>query len=137
MVGLASTTEQFFLNYLINFLIGLCGSSLGLLLGSLAKDPKSVSAMIPLILTPFIMFSGFLKNSANLPSWLGWIQYLSPIKYGLASMALIEVKYRPSLVEQFNFDVDIYESVIIMLGLSLLYRAMSLFFLWWMRTKIE
>jgi ABC-type multidrug transport system permease subunit len=98
MVGLASTTEQFFLNYLINFLIGLCGSSLGLLLGSLAKDPKSVSAMIPLILTPFIMFSGLFKNSANLPSWLGWIQYLSPIKYGLASMALVEVKYRPSLV---------------------------------------
>ena len=137
IVGLASTPEQFFLNYLINFLINLCGNSLGLLLGSIAQDPKSVAAMVPLILTPFIMFSGFFKNSANLPNWLGWIQYLSPIKYGLAAMAQIEVKNRPSLVELFDFDVDVFESVIIMLALSLLYRCLSLFFLWSTRTKIE
>jgi len=93
--------------------------------------------MTPLIITPFVLFSGLFKNTGNLPNWLGWIQYLSPIKYGLTGNTLNEVKDRPSLIEQFNFDVDIYKCVIIMLGLSVLYRGMCLFFLWLMRTKIE
>ena len=52
-------------------------------------------------------------------------------------MALTEAKNKVSLVELFDYDVDVFESVIIMLALSLLYRCLSLFFLWSTRTKIE
>jgi ATP-binding cassette, subfamily G (WHITE), eye pigment precursor transporter len=88
MIGLASTPEQFFLFYFVIFLVNLCGNSLGLLLGSLIADAKSLSAAIPLLLLPFILFSGFFKNSANLPDWIGWIQYISPIKYGFVAVAV-------------------------------------------------
>lgn len=73
MIGLAPTGGQFFLHYLIFILLGLCGSSLGMLVGSVVLDAKSISAVIPIILLPIILFSGFFKNRADLPKWIGWI----------------------------------------------------------------
>jgi hypothetical protein len=53
--------------------MGLNGSSLGLFLGSVILDAKSISAVIPMILLPVTLFSGFFKNRDDLPVWLGWI----------------------------------------------------------------
>lgn len=73
MIGLALTAGQFFLHFLIYLLISFCGSSLGLLLGSVILDAKSVSAVTPVVILPFTLFSGFFKNRADLPDWLGWV----------------------------------------------------------------
>jgi ATP-binding cassette, subfamily G (WHITE), eye pigment precursor transporter len=80
-VGLSSTAAQFFTFYLICYLISFSGMSLGLMLGSMVSDAKSVSSITPMLMLPFILFSGLFKNSGNLPAWIGWIQYISPIKY--------------------------------------------------------
>ena len=85
LIGLSNTASQFFTFYFIAFLMSLNGSSLGLMVGSIIQDVKSVSVVTPLVILPFVLFSGFFKNSANLASWIGWIQYLSPIKYGFAA----------------------------------------------------
>jgi ABC-type multidrug transport system permease subunit len=63
-------------------LITFCGNSIGMFLGSIVSDQKSVAAVTPAVIVPFILFSGFFKNGGNLPAWVGWIQYISPIKYG-------------------------------------------------------
>lgn len=73
MIDLSNTAGQFFLHYLTFCLISFTGSSLGLLLGSAILDSKSVSAVMPLILMPVILFSGFYKNRQDLPVWIGWI----------------------------------------------------------------
>lgn len=73
MVGLDETAEQFFTFYLALFLIGLAGNSLGYLLGSLTSDTKIVTLLIPVMIMPFVLFSGFYKNRDSLPVWLGWI----------------------------------------------------------------
>ncbi len=62
--------------------MAFCGASLGLLLGSVVLDVKSVSAVMSPILLPVILFSGFYKNRDDLPVWIGWIEYISPNKYG-------------------------------------------------------
>ena len=82
MVDLGNTGEQFFLHCLIFFLMSFNGASLGLLIGSVILDAKSVSAVIPIILLPVILFSGFFKNRSELPVWIGWMEYISPNKYG-------------------------------------------------------
>ena len=84
-IGLESTAVQFFTYYLVSFLVALNGSSLGLILGGVIEDHKSVAVVTPIALIPFILFSGFFKNSANLAPWVGWIQYISPIKYGFSA----------------------------------------------------
>jgi ATP-binding cassette subfamily G (WHITE) protein 2 len=73
MVGLGSTAGQFFTFYFSLFLVGFAGSSLGLLLGSVVLDAKSVSSVVPIVILPFILFSGFFKNRDELPRWLFWI----------------------------------------------------------------
>ena len=45
------------------------------------KDVKVASGVIPMLIMPLILFSGFFKNSSNFMSWIGWFQYLSPVKY--------------------------------------------------------
>lgn len=72
MAGLANTPEQFLIFYLITVLASFAGSSVGLLIGSIA-DAKNISAMGPIFMMPFILFSGFFKNRSNLPVWIGWI----------------------------------------------------------------
>jgi len=86
MVGLSSTSEQFFTFYLILYLISFIGGSLGLLIGSLSKDAKGVGTIMPMFIFIFIVFSGMFKNLANIPNWIGWIQYISPIKYTFAAL---------------------------------------------------
>jgi ABC-type multidrug transport system permease subunit len=92
-VGLSSTVEQFFIFYLISYLLTLNGASLGLMLGALILDKKSAAVVTPVVLLPFFLFSGFFKNTGNLPVWIGWIQYISPIKYGLAGYIQNEVQF--------------------------------------------
>ncbi len=87
MVDLANSAPQFFLHCFIFGLMSFCGASLGLLIGSVILDPKSVSAVVPVIVLPFMIFSGFFKNRADLPKWLGWIEYISPNKYGFIAFA--------------------------------------------------
>jgi ABC-type multidrug transport system permease subunit len=82
MTNLSNSAGQFFFHYMTFCLIAFCGSSLGLLLGSVILDAKSVSAIMPIVILPFVLFSGFYKNSGDLASWIGWIQYISPNKYG-------------------------------------------------------
>ena len=61
------------------------GISLGLMLGSMVLDEKSVSVVTPIVLLPFFLFSGFFKNSGNIAVWLVWIEYMSPLKYTFAA----------------------------------------------------
>ena len=49
-------------------------------------DEKSVGTSAPILLIPFVVLSGYFKNSASIPSWIRWAQYLSPFKYGFATM---------------------------------------------------
>jgi len=66
---------------LVCYLQTFAGSSLGLMLGSVVQDAKSMSALTPILLLPMFLYSGLFKNSGNLSDWIGWIQYISPIKY--------------------------------------------------------
>lgn len=81
MIGFSSTAEQFFVFYLILFLLCFAGSSAGLLFGSMIHDAKSVSTIIPIVVIPMIIFSNFFKNAGSISKWTKFIEYLSPFKY--------------------------------------------------------
>jgi ABC-type multidrug transport system permease subunit len=137
-VGLSSTATQFFTFYLICYLIGFAGMSLGLMLGSMATDAKSVSVLTPVIMLPFFLFSGLFKNTGNLPAWIGWIQYISPIKYTFSAFLQNEVIYASSSnIGQMNFDVGLWASIGLLAALGIAFRLSSLFFLWLLRAKLE
>jgi ABC-type multidrug transport system permease subunit len=88
MIGLGSEASTYFTHVLIFFLISFTGASMGLLIGGLMADPKDVSVVVPVAVLPSIVFSGFFKNRDDLPEWIGWVEYLSPNKYGFSAFAI-------------------------------------------------
>lgn len=88
------------------FLISLAGNSLGLFLGSVINNARSISIAMAMIILPVILFSGYFKNTGDLPVWIGWIQYISPITYSFNILVHNEVLHKDSLIDQMNFDTS-------------------------------
>lgn len=137
MVGLGQTAEQFFTFFLILYLISFNGSSLGLLIGSLAQDSKSVGVLLPMFIFPFILFSGMFKNLGNLPDWIGWFQFVSPIKYTFAAFMQNQIPFETySKVGYLNFDADVWPTIGYLAVLGFSYRILAYFLLWFFRGKL-
>lgn len=137
-VGLSNTASQFFYYYLITYLLTINGVSLGLMMGSVITDAKSVASVTPAIMIPFFLFSGYFKNRDNLPKWIGWIEYISPLKYGFSGFVQNEVQFASaSNVEQLNFDTSLWLNVGLLIVLAISLRLVSLFFLGKLRTRME
>jgi len=63
------------------------------------------------------------------------MEYLSPLKYGFLAMIKNETNYKPSYVDQLNFELDIWPAIGILIGLSFALRFLSLYFLWFLKKK--
>ena len=72
----------FFEFYLISLMQSLNGNSLGLVTGTAFKDEKTAIGAMPVFMLPFMLFGGFFSNRGSFASWIGWVEYLSPFKYG-------------------------------------------------------
>jgi ABC-type multidrug transport system permease subunit len=74
----------------IAILISLNGNSLGLMGGCAFNDLKVATSMVPMLLLPLTVFSGFLANKRQFYVWIGWLQYVSPLKYSFEALATNE-----------------------------------------------
>jgi ABC-type multidrug transport system permease subunit len=129
------------ITYLVFILIlmSLVGNSIGFLTGSLFKDVKKASGLSPVLLLPLMMFSGMYNKLNSIPSWISWVQYISPFRYGL-HMSLIN-QYGDSVVSVpgKNFYYDYREDLAItlnwiqnfgvLIGLSSMFYCLSFYLL--------
>jgi hypothetical protein len=147
MIGLQKTALKYVIATGFTVLLALCGSAIGML-AACAFDNLAVALMlVPLILLPLMLFSGFFLNTANIPEFCRWIKHLSPIKYGFVGLAKNEfsglVVCKPDangtcingndvLSKQFNFDTEgtIEENFGILCGIWLLLIILSYLSLW-------
>ena len=80
---------------------------------------------------PLILFSGFFSNAGSYPDWIGWIQWISPIKYSLEAMVHNEFgdrNYGPNdvdIVEFLSYKLSIGECLAIMAGLVVFFRVLT------------
>ncbi len=58
------------------------GNSVGLVLATMLKRIKNVSAMSGFLIIPMMALAGLYKKLDNLPVWINWMQYLTPFRYG-------------------------------------------------------
>lgn len=142
MVGLVNTAGQFFIFYFIFFLISFAGNSIGLFLGCAVSDAKMITVLMPVVISPFVLFSGFYKNRADLPVWLFWLEYLSPIKYSFIAFVKNELyQYsndQPPLASMsFEDNLTVWVCIIILFAMCIAVRFLALFFLWAGRTKLQ
>lgn len=72
-MGFTNTAEQFFTFYIALWSLVECSMSLGYLVSSIFHNYATASMIAPILMMPFMLFSGFYSNLHTIPSWLGWI----------------------------------------------------------------
>ena len=78
----------FFVLWLLMLLIVTTGNSVGSFFGAYFVDSGIAFLYIPVLLLGWMLFAGFY--SRNLPIWLNWLGYLSPLNYGFdAALQLV------------------------------------------------
>lgn len=70
--------------------MALVGNSIGFFTGSLFQDVKKATSLAPVLLLPLMMFSGLYNKLNSIAVWIGWLQYISPFRYGLHMTLLNE-----------------------------------------------
>jgi hypothetical protein len=81
---------------------------------------------------PLILFSGFFSNAGSYPVWIGWFQYISPIKYALEALVYNEFDdrhYGPkdiNLVKFLGYELGIGKCLAILAGLTVFLRFLSM-----------
>eukprot|EP00756_Hemistasia_phaeocysticola_P016830 Hpha_TRINITY_DN15501_c3_g1::TRINITY_DN15501_c3_g1_i1::g.105526::m.105526/K05679/ABCG1; ATP-binding cassette, subfamily G (WHITE), member 1 len=81
-------------------LIGLAGSGLALVIGSVASEATVAIQLSPVLFVPQFLFAGFFVATTKIPSWIRWAQYLCTLKYGLNLMAIAEFNPGTHVVEE-------------------------------------
>jgi ABC-type multidrug transport system permease subunit len=62
-------------------LLGLTGIFFGMMFGVLNKDPERTIALLPMVLIPIIIFGGLIVSINEMPEYVQWLPYLSPLRH--------------------------------------------------------
>jgi len=90
MIGFQKDFSHFIIFWIVGVLTGNIGAAMGLFLGIVAKDASTATALMPLTVIPFMLFSGFLVNTSNVPVYFIWVPPISPVRYGFSALILNE-----------------------------------------------
>jgi len=126
MGGMQASADAFFLFFFVVVITGMAGNSIGMFLGTIIDDPQAISTAINTIVVPLEMFAGLFVNLGSLPSWLAWMQWISPLRYGFNAGMENEVEGRPSLIENLNFGLSFWSSMGLLLLLMVVNKILAL-----------
>jgi hypothetical protein len=111
-------------------MVTIATSAYGQVIGSLFDKAETACFFCPVLMMPFVLFSGFLTNLDTYPRWIGWIQYLSPIRYGFEAGMRNEFEnyhdlpiFIPNPIKFLNFKLG-FKTCMIMLVLTTLAMKM-------------
>jgi hypothetical protein len=83
---------------------------------------------------PLIVFGGLMVNVGSIPVWITWLQWLSPIRYGIEIFLRNELEditfpANMSPLDQFDFNVGMQNCIVYLVILTVVTRILSLVFL--------
>lgn len=84
---------SFFLFWSINFVLAFGVTSFGVLLGSVVENPNVAIQLMPALVVPQMLFSGFFISIDLIPSFLRWVQYLCALTYAMRLVLFYELRY--------------------------------------------
>ncbi len=90
MVGLKPTASAFFLLLGVLLLVFVTAIALGFIISSVAGTVEAANALGPPLVIFLVLFSGFYANTATIPAFIAWIQYISPIRWSFAALCVNE-----------------------------------------------
>jgi len=137
MMNLRSGASHFFMCLLITLMVSFAGNSYGLMISSFFNSQKVVAGMVPTVALTFIAFSGYFKNRKDIPGWLVWINYLSPMKYSFIAYAKNEYSNTSAPIESLGFELSLAQSLVLLLVISLSARIIAFIVLSLSKAKLQ
>jgi ABC-type multidrug transport system ATPase subunit/ABC-type multidrug transport system permease subunit len=119
----------------ICILVHMAGSSVGLFVGCVVSNVDSISAFIPMVFMPNLVFSGFLANLDSIPIPIRWLTYLTPFRYSFASM--VQNEYHGitlscedesppcTPLSDLNIDLSLWRNIILLASITVGFRLIS------------
>lgn len=130
LVGLSTASASlFFINLLVCIMVSLCGNAMAILLGSVTSNVKVASGLAPLFFLPLIMCSGFYSNTASLPAYTRWINYIDPFGYAFNAVLKNEFDHKYTLMDPvgvINPNTAVWDSILYMFVIVLFFRLLAL-----------
>ena len=117
-------------------ILGVVSASTGLLLGAATSSAETAINILPGIFIPQILFAGFFVSSDLIPVWMRWMQWICPLKYGVALTTIAEF-WTNVVPDEKEHDVDLminrsginrdhwWVYVLIMFGIFLFLRIVT------------
>lgn len=90
LTGLRPGVSHVFTFVGIMMLENFVAIGLGLVLSASFKEPEMAGQIAPAVVVLFLMFSGYFLNEASIPAWIGWIKYISFIRYAFQALCVNE-----------------------------------------------
>jgi len=91
VIGFQDVASKYVIMVVTMVILENCGTALGIFVASFFAEIAVALAVVPMLLMPLMIFSGFFVNSGTSPAFLQWIKYISPMKY--AFVALIKNEF--------------------------------------------
>ncbi|KAL4474930.1 hypothetical protein ABPG74_001626 [Tetrahymena malaccensis] len=131
---------QYFIYISVLILMTLTGSAIGFTVGIAFSDVRTSTSITPAILLPIVLFCGFFKRRADLATWIGWIQYISPLSYALE--AILRNEYRDfnnplNPIITLDFEIGLGNCIWIMFLLYSIFQSLSILMLYIKRGSIQ
>jgi ABC-type multidrug transport system permease subunit len=123
---------NFFLFLMINFLLAMASTSIGIFIGSCVEDPGVAAELMPALIVPQLLFSGFFIPTQYIPSFLRWAQYTCSLTYAIRLASLYEFGDCPtsscqSLLENNGvYELPSYWYWIILFLIAAIFRITSM-----------
>lgn len=87
LIGFNDGSDNVAFSFLIVILAYNAAGAFSLTISALIKNKEVAVAMIPIMVVPFMLFSGYFVNQSNIPSWLIPFEYLSVFKFSFQAFA--------------------------------------------------
>jgi len=81
---------NFFLFLALNFMLAIASTSIGIFIGSCVENPAVAAELMPALIVPQLLFSGFFIQVNLIPEFLRWAQYLCSLTYAIRLASLYE-----------------------------------------------
>lgn len=82
---------------------------------------------------PMVAFAGFFSNSGKLPVWITWVQYISPIRYGLEGIVTNEFDPENTGENEFvkflGYKMGLWRCLVMLAAMTIILRFIAMIFL--------
>lgn len=121
----------------------MTGFLYGLMFGVLNKNSEQAITLMPLVVIPLIIFGGLVVNIHDIPVYVRWISYLTPLRHSFIIVFQDQLQTNNmaiysslGLPNKYGLDGDPLIALACLGGLTLAYLLSALLLLIYLKKKI-